>query len=114
MESARGRLELALDALGLCARDLGATNRNESGEVIYNQCFYLSLARLSSRVRDRRLAQPLPREVARWRRRAPFSATRASRPPRWSARQRSTLSASSRRPCCGCEPQQRGERGRGG
>ena len=54
MESARGRLELALDALGLCARDLGATNRNESGEVIYNQCFYLSLARLSSRVRDRR------------------------------------------------------------
>jgi len=45
LESARGRLELALDALGLCARDLGATNRNESGEVIYNQCFYLSLAR---------------------------------------------------------------------
>mmetsp|Transcript_49280 Transcript_49280/g.159735 ORF Transcript_49280/g.159735 Transcript_49280/m.159735 type:complete len:280 (+) Transcript_49280:499-1338(+) len=33
--------------------------------------------------------------------RAPFSATRASRPRRWSARRRSTLSASSRRPCCG-------------
>ena len=60
MESARGRLELALDALGLCARDLGATNRNESGEVIYNQCFYLSLARPSSRVRDRRLARDCP------------------------------------------------------
>merc|ERR1719443_1101305 len=31
--------------LGLEVQELGATNRNELGEIIYNQCFYLSLAR---------------------------------------------------------------------
>lgn len=31
--------------MGLQARDLGARNTNERGETMYNQCFYLSLAR---------------------------------------------------------------------
>ena len=34
-------------ALKLEALDVGATNRNEAGETMYNQCFYLSLARAS-------------------------------------------------------------------
>ena len=33
------------EALGLRVADMGATNRNERGEQMYNQCFYLSLAR---------------------------------------------------------------------
>ncbi|CAE7623364.1 unnamed protein product, partial [Symbiodinium sp. CCMP2592] len=35
----------AMSALGLEVCDLGAINRNERGEDIYNQCFYLALAR---------------------------------------------------------------------
>lgn len=35
----------ARTALGLEVCDLGAINRNERGEDIYNQCFYLALAR---------------------------------------------------------------------
>ena len=33
--------------LASCAlpQDMGATNKNERGELMYNQCFYLSLAR---------------------------------------------------------------------
>ena len=38
-------LGAATTELGLAVRDLGATNVNEAGETIYNQCFYLSLAR---------------------------------------------------------------------
>lgn len=34
----------ALQELGLRTRDLGASNKNEKGEAMYNQCFYLSLA----------------------------------------------------------------------
>lgn len=33
-----------LEQLGLIAKDAGATNRNERDELIYNSCFYLSLA----------------------------------------------------------------------
>ena len=36
---------IALLTLGLEVRDMGATNVNERGEKMYNQCFYLSLAR---------------------------------------------------------------------
>ncbi|CAE7263759.1 SEC63, partial [Symbiodinium microadriaticum] len=35
----------AMSTLGLEVCDLGAINRNERGEDIYNQCFYLALAR---------------------------------------------------------------------
>lgn len=35
----------ALAAMRLEVCDCGATNRNERGQVMYNQCFYLSLAR---------------------------------------------------------------------
>ncbi|CAK9025652.1 Uncharacterized protein SCF082_LOCUS17168, partial [Durusdinium trenchii] len=35
----------ALDELGLRAKNLGAVNQNERGEDIFNQCFYLALAR---------------------------------------------------------------------
>ena len=35
----------ALAELGLMSEDVGATNKNEQGELMYNQCFYLSLAR---------------------------------------------------------------------
>ena len=38
-------LESATSALGLKAQDVGATNKNENGDIMYNQCFYLSLAR---------------------------------------------------------------------
>jgi hypothetical protein len=38
-------LDAAVASLGLEARDAGSTNRNEQGDIIYNQCFYLSLAR---------------------------------------------------------------------
>jgi hypothetical protein len=34
-----------LASLGYVVDDLGATNLNERGETMYNQCFYLSLAR---------------------------------------------------------------------
>jgi len=34
-----------LKAIGLRVHDAGARNRNESGRIIHNQCFYLSLAR---------------------------------------------------------------------
>mmetsp|Transcript_107624 Transcript_107624/g.299795 ORF Transcript_107624/g.299795 Transcript_107624/m.299795 type:complete len:487 (-) Transcript_107624:130-1590(-) len=37
--------ELALEALGLKVCDVGSVNRNERGEEMRNQCFYLSLAR---------------------------------------------------------------------
>lgn len=37
--------EQALEALALEVCDVGTTNRNERGEVMRNQCFYLSLAR---------------------------------------------------------------------
>ena len=39
------RLDKAIRALGLEPKNLGAVNQNERGEDIYNQCFYLSLAR---------------------------------------------------------------------
>ena len=45
-------LEEATRAMGLVARDVGATNRNEQGELMYNQCFYLSLARAFLREDD--------------------------------------------------------------
>jgi len=45
LEGAKSALALTLDALGLRELDMGATNRNESGTIMYNQCFYLSLAR---------------------------------------------------------------------
>eukprot|EP00434_Breviolum_minutum_P007865 symbB.v1.2.006940.t1/scaffold421.1/size207896/3 len=35
----------ALEALELTVKDMGALNQNERGEDIYNQCFYLALAR---------------------------------------------------------------------
>ena len=35
----------ATDAMGLETVDVGASNTNEKGERMYNQCFYLSLAR---------------------------------------------------------------------
>ncbi len=38
-------LQAAIDSLDLEAREVGATNINEQGTLIYNQCFYLSLAR---------------------------------------------------------------------
>eukprot|EP00928_Gymnodinium_smaydae_P043979 TRINITY_DN29374_c0_g1_i1.p1 TRINITY_DN29374_c0_g1~~TRINITY_DN29374_c0_g1_i1.p1 ORF type:complete len:495 (-),score=118.10 TRINITY_DN29374_c0_g1_i1:11-1495(-) len=38
------RQELALGALGLAKVDLGASNQNEGGQLVTNQCFYLSLA----------------------------------------------------------------------
>ncbi|CAE7466639.1 unnamed protein product [Symbiodinium natans] len=39
------RQDEVMKALGLERCDLGAINRNERGEDIYNQCFYLALAR---------------------------------------------------------------------
>lgn len=45
-----------LEALSLEVCDVGTTNRNERGEIMRNQCFYLSLAR--SYLRDRELAKP--------------------------------------------------------
>ena len=38
-------LQAAIDSLDLEAREVGATNINEQGTLMYNQCFYLSLAR---------------------------------------------------------------------
>ena len=45
LEAAVTASAMALDALGLEVVDVGATNRNERGETMLNQCFYLSLAR---------------------------------------------------------------------
>jgi len=45
LEAAATALQLALSALGLTVKDVGTTNRNERGETMANQCFYLSLAR---------------------------------------------------------------------
>eukprot|EP00658_Telonema_sp_P-2_P052019 TRINITY_DN40143_c0_g1_i1.p1 TRINITY_DN40143_c0_g1~~TRINITY_DN40143_c0_g1_i1.p1 ORF type:complete len:111 (+),score=41.34 TRINITY_DN40143_c0_g1_i1:61-393(+) len=45
LEERRRVLEAAEEAIGLECIDVGATNRNEKGELIYNQCFYLSIAR---------------------------------------------------------------------
>jgi len=47
----------ALSALGLEVCDVGTTNRNEQGEVMRNQCFYLSLARSYLRGRDHQRAE---------------------------------------------------------
>ena len=38
-------LQAAIDSLDLEVREVGATNINEQGTLMYNQCFYLSLAR---------------------------------------------------------------------
>jgi hypothetical protein len=46
----------AMAALGLEICDVGATNHNEKGEMMYNQCFYLSLAR--SYLHGRNLQRP--------------------------------------------------------
>lgn len=45
LSKCQARQSEALLALGLEAVDVGSVNRNERDEVIYNQCFYLSLAR---------------------------------------------------------------------
>ena len=45
LEQGVAALAAATSELGLAVRDMGATNVNEAGETIYNQCFYLSLAR---------------------------------------------------------------------
>lgn len=45
LDQAVQRLDKAMRALGLEPKNLGAVNQNERGEDIYNQCFYLSLAR---------------------------------------------------------------------
>ena len=45
LEAATTALKLALSALGLTIKDVGSTNRNERGDTMFNQCFYLSLAR---------------------------------------------------------------------
>lgn len=44
-EQACARLAAVRAELGLTTDDLGARNTNEQGETMYNQCFYLSLAR---------------------------------------------------------------------
>lgn len=44
LEACVAKQTLALESLGLEIRDVGATNRNEQGNLMYNQCFYLSLA----------------------------------------------------------------------
>lgn len=38
------RQSRALEALGLRTREVGSTNKDEKGKLMYNQCFYLSLA----------------------------------------------------------------------
>ena len=45
LRDGRRQLEAAITELGLVTRDVGATNKNERGELMYNQCFYLSLSR---------------------------------------------------------------------
>eukprot|EP00747_Dinoflagellata_sp_TGD_P208243 gnl/TRDRNA2_/TRDRNA2_81757_c0_seq2.p1 gnl/TRDRNA2_/TRDRNA2_81757_c0~~gnl/TRDRNA2_/TRDRNA2_81757_c0_seq2.p1 ORF type:complete len:369 (+),score=77.70 gnl/TRDRNA2_/TRDRNA2_81757_c0_seq2:354-1460(+) len=45
LDSCIAKQRESLQALGLIAQDMGAINRNEKGELMYNQCFYLSLAR---------------------------------------------------------------------
>eukprot|EP00931_Biecheleriopsis_adriatica_P059620 TRINITY_DN35704_c0_g1_i1.p1 TRINITY_DN35704_c0_g1~~TRINITY_DN35704_c0_g1_i1.p1 ORF type:complete len:636 (-),score=73.68 TRINITY_DN35704_c0_g1_i1:67-1974(-) len=45
LEDCARRQTAALRELDLTAKDVGATNRNEQGETIFNQCFYLSVAR---------------------------------------------------------------------
>jgi hypothetical protein len=45
LEGGKAALELVLEALALEVRDMGARNTNEEGQTMYNQCFYLSLAR---------------------------------------------------------------------
>lgn len=45
LDDCLGRQDKALRVLGLQPLDLGAVSRNERNEEIYNQCFYLSMAR---------------------------------------------------------------------
>lgn len=45
LDDCLGRQDKALKVLGLKPLDLGAVSRNEQNEEIYNQCFYLSMAR---------------------------------------------------------------------
>lgn len=45
LENCLRRQARILKLLGLIAQDQGATNTNEDGVTIYNQCFYLSLAK---------------------------------------------------------------------
>lgn len=45
IEACVKRMRAALADVGLQDKECGATNTNETGELIYNQCFYLSLAR---------------------------------------------------------------------
>lgn len=55
-------MEQALSALGLAVQDMGSTNTNERGELIQNQCFYLSIAK--SYLRAVAAADSLVRETA--------------------------------------------------
>jgi hypothetical protein len=45
MVAVQAKVGQFLRTLGLRAHDMGAKNVDESGRTIYNQCFYLSLAR---------------------------------------------------------------------
>ena len=45
LRQSQSALTSAIEALGLTVVDVGATNTNENGDTMYNQCFYLSISR---------------------------------------------------------------------